>query len=642
VICTTLVGCMGDESPSGPNVGSLDNPNLIHAAGGKPGGKADGTGQARQPALSYYGGPMLQAPDLHAVFWNPVPPDTQSAVTTFFGDLAQSTVVPMLGQYDTASPAQFITQMHFVGSVVDADAPAQTTISDQDIQVELTRMIDAGTLPANDGNQLYVMYFPPGATITTQWGNSCVAFCGYHNSFYRNGTNAFYAVIPDMTVDPCKSACAYDPTPINNVYLTTSHEVTEATTDAAVGVTTTGSPSYAWIDPLTGNEIGDICAGLSFTSAAGLMEQTEWSNAAQGCVGASPPSPSAISVAPGAVTAPTSGTVTLQVTATGTAALSLGTFGLPAGVSVAINPTQISGGQTATITLTSAATVAASGEFGIYAVDANSTIHLAYDQLTVQGPAPTLTGVAVASGPAAGAQSVTLTGTNLAAVRSVTFGGAAASAIAPSADGTSVTVTTPGHAAGVVLVQAVSADGQTASLGNAYTFTASPAPTLAGVSASIGPSRGGRKLALTGSGFGSATVTVGGVAAAITAATATGLDVIEPAHAAGSADVVVTNGDGQSATLAAAYTFADVAPPLLERLTSATGPAAGGQYVTIELGDRVGLTPTVQFGGVAATVVSIGPTFISVTTPPHDAGAVDVSVTDGGQTATLAGAYTFQ
>ena len=345
---------------------------------------------------------------------------------------------------------------------------------------------------------------------------------------------------------------------------------------------------------------------------------------------------------PGAVTVPASGTVTLQLTATGTAAQSLGTFALPTGVTAAINPAQVSGGQTATITLTSASGVASQGEFGIYSVDANNTIHLAYAQLTVQGPAPTLTGVAVASGPSAGAQSVTLTGTNLAAVGAVTFGGVAASAITPSPDGASVTVTTPGHAAGAVLVQAVSADGQTASLGNAYTYTASPAPTLAAASATLGPSRGGRKVVLTGTGFGAATVTFGGVAAGITSSTATELDVIEPAHAAGAADIVVTNGDGQSATLAAGYTFADAAPPALARLTTTTGPAAGGQYVTIELDDVVGFTPTVAFDGVAATVVSTGPTFISVKTPPHAAGTVDVSVTDNGQTATLPGAFTFQ
>lgn len=643
MLVATSGGCTESEKPAVINVGSLEKPGVLRPAGGPLGQKADGTGQARQPALAYYGGPMLQAPVLHAVFWGTqIAPETQSAITSWFGDLAQSTIVPMLGEYDTASPAQFITQMHFAGATMDADAPVQTTISDQDVQVELTRMLDAGTVPQNDGNQLYIMYMPPGAKITTQFGNSCEAFCGYHGSFYRNGTNAFYAVIPDMTLEPCKTACAYDPTPINDVYLTTSHEVTEATTDAAVGAISTGGPSYAWIDPLTGNEIGDICAGLSFTSAAGLMQQQEWSNAAQGCVGATPAAPSAISVAPGAVTVPASGTITLQVTATGTSAQSLGTFALPAGVTAAINPAQISGGQTATITLTSASTVASQAEFGIYSVDANNTIHLAYAELTVQGAAPTLTGVATASGPAAGAQSVTLTGTNLAAVRSVSFGGAAATAITPSADGTSVTVTTPGHPAGVVLVQAVSADGQTASLGNAYNYTASSAPALTAASAAIGPSRGGRKVVLTGTGFGAATVTFGGVAAGITSATATELDVIEPAHAAGSADIVVTNGDGQSATLAAGYTFADVAPPVLSRLTATTGPTAGGQYVTIELDDVVGTMPTVQLGGVAATIVSVGPTFISVKTPAHAAGAVDVSVTDSGQTSTLAGAYTYQ
>lgn len=112
---------------------------------------------------------------------------------------------------------------------------------------------------------------------------------------------------------------------------------------------------------------------------------------------------------------------------------------------------------------------------------------------------------------------------------------------------------------------------------------------------------------LTGTGFGPATVTFGGVAATVTAETATELDVIEPAHAAGAADIVVTNGD-----------------------------------VTIELGDVIGLTPTVQLGGVPATVVSTGPTFISVKTPAHAAGMVDVTVTDSGRTATLAGAHTFQ
>jgi hypothetical protein len=645
VIFMAMSGCAETDSPSDHSgVESLNNPNLVHAAGRTNDLKGDGTPQARQPSLTYYGGPMLTAPELHAIYWGgQVPPATQSSVTTYMGDLASTTITPMLGQYNTASPPQFITQMQFAGSTIDADAPVQTTISDQDIQVELTRMIDAGTVPANNGNRLYLMYFPPGATITTDWGNSCVAFCGYHGSFYRNGSNVFYAAIPDMTVDPCRSACAYDPvTPINNVYIATSHEVTEATTDAAVGMTTAGAPSYAWIDPLTGNEIGDICAGLTFTTAAGLVEQREWSNAAQGCVDRTPASPSAIAVTPGQATVPMNGTVAMQVTATGTSSLSLTTFQLPPGVTAAVNPTQISGGQTATITLTSAGATSTSSEIGVSATDLNGTVHLAYVQVTTQAPPPTLTGATIASGPAAGGQVVTLTGANLAGVKTVTFGGVAATAVTLGADGASLNVTTPGHVAGAVVLTATAADGQTGSLAGAYTFAASPPPMLASTSASIGPSRGGRKLTLTGTGFGAVQVTFGGVAAAITSSTATEIQVVEPAHAAGAAEITVTNGDGQASTLPGAYTFADVAPPLLSRLTAGTGAAAGGAYVAIELGDYVGLSPTVQFGGVPATVVSVGPMFIAVKTPAHAAGAVDVTVTDGSQTSTLPAAYTFQ
>jgi hypothetical protein len=51
---------------------------------------------------------------------------------------------------------------------------------------------------------------------------------------------------------------------------------------------------------------------------------------------------------------------------------------------------------------------------------------------------------------------------------------------------------------------------------------------------------------------------------------------------------------------------------------------------------------TVTFDGPATNVRVVSDTFILVTVPPHTAGAVDVVVTNpGGQTARLAGAYTY-
>ena len=116
-----------------------------------------------------------------------------------------------------------------------------------------------------------------------------------------------------------------------------------------------------------------------------------------------------------------------------------------------------------------------------------------------------------------------------------------------------------------------------------------------------------------------------------------------PAHAAGAADVLVTNPDGQSGALAGGYTY--VAPPPAPTVTSVDptdGPTAGGTAVTIT-GTGLVSGATVSFGGLPATVVSVqGDSGIVATTPAHVAGAVDVLVTNpDGQSGTLASGYTY-
>ena len=85
------------------------------------------------------------------------------------------------------------------------------------------------------------------------------------------------------------------------------------------------------------------------------------------------------------------------------------------------------------------------------------------------------------------------------------------------------------------------------------------APTIVSLDATSGPVRGGDVVVLTGSGFFTGVVvTFGGVPGtdvAVLDSTSTRLRVVTPAHAAGPVDVVVTNADGRSATLPAAYVF---------------------------------------------------------------------------------------
>jgi hypothetical protein len=93
-------------------------------------------------------------------------------------------------------------------------------------------------------------------------------------------------------------------------------------------------------------------------------------------------------------------------------------------------------------------------------------------------------------------------------------------------------------------------------------FATWPAPTLTSLSPTTGTKAGGTTVTLTGTNFRVGTlpkVTFGGIAAtSVNVVSATSITCKSPAHDAFdtfAADVVVTNIDGQSATLAASYTF---------------------------------------------------------------------------------------
>lgn len=86
---------------------------------------------------------------------------------------------------------------------------------------------------------------------------------------------------------------------------------------------------------------------------------------------------------------------------------------------------------------------------------------------------------------------------------------------------------------------------------------AAASPTLASVSPSQGVTAGGLKVTLTGQNFASgATVTFGGAAATnVLVVSGTQVTAFTPPHKQGSVSVVLTNPDGQSATLAGGFTY---------------------------------------------------------------------------------------
>jgi hypothetical protein len=81
-------------------------------------------------------------------------------------------------------------------------------------------------------------------------------------------------------------------------------------------------------------------------------------------------------------------------------------------------------------------------------------------------------------------------------------------------------------------------------------------PALTGISPSSGSTAGGTPVTLTGRNFvAGATVSFGGAAAVVTTVNATTIAAKTPAHKQGGVNVVVTNPDGQSGTLASGFIY---------------------------------------------------------------------------------------
>ena len=108
-------------------------------------------------------------------------------------------------------------------------------------------------------------------------------------------------------------------------------------------------------------------------------------------------------------------------------------------------------------------------------------------------------------------------------------------------------------------------------------------------------------------------------------------------------DYYVVSPDGLHSTHVT-YTFAHTPPipgPTVSGISPASGPAAGGQSVTIGGGTFLE-TPTVTVGGVACVVTAFTATTVTCTTGAHAPGNVSIAVSNPGTlTTTLPNAYTY-
>jgi formylglycine-generating enzyme required for sulfatase activity len=329
---------------------------------------------------------------------------------------------------------------------------------------------------------------------------------------------------------------------------------------------------------------------------------------------------------------PTSGPTTGGTTITLTGTNLTGATGVTVGGMAATGLTVVNA---TTITAVAPAGTAGARDVAVTTPGGTGTLPNAFTYVV---PAPTLASVAPTSGPTTGGTTITLTGTNLTGATSVTVGGVAATSVSVVSS-TTVTAVTPAGTAGAKTVS-VTTPGGTANLTNAFTYVV-PAPTLASVAPTSGPTTGGTTITLTGTNLtGATSVTVGGVAATgVTVVNATTVTAVTPAGTAGAKTVSVTT-PGGTANLTNAFTYV-VPAPTLASVSPTSGPTTGGTTITLT-GTNLTSATSVTVGGVAATGVTVvNATTVTAVTPAGTAGARDVAVTTPSGTATAAGAFTY-
>jgi hypothetical protein len=213
-------------------------------------------------------------------------------------------------------------------SVAHAVGPAMTgTYTTGQLVDYVSALINASAVPGPNGNTIYLLYLPAGASYGPPYGTTT---CGYHTSYPTAATTTGDQV---ATVEQCPPVLGGE-TELGHLTRIATHEIVEAATDPDygqgynLGETPTTTPwtegiwqSYAASGHV---ELGDLCEGTREFEAAdggpagGWEYQRIWSNAAAADGGTSPciPAPSvyfAANVTADWYALPEAGTLTIPV-----------------------------------------------------------------------------------------------------------------------------------------------------------------------------------------------------------------------------------------------------------------------------------------------------------------------------------------
>jgi len=255
---------------------------------------------------------------------------------------------------------------------------------------------------------------------------------------------------------------------------------------------------------------------------------------------------------------------------------------------------------------------------------------------------PVITSITPAFGSVDGGDTIIITADNLATNNVIRFGGPSgthAASITKTGDN-ELTVVTPAHAEGLTDIYIKHYTGNTV---HSDVFEFIGAPAITSVDPIGGNTVGGNTVTINGTGFrdGTSVTFAGTPATDVTVVNSTTMTVTAPAGpGTGGVDVVVTNAYGSN-TLGDGYWYKS--SPVITSITPNTGSVDGGDTIVIN-GSDFASGNWVYFDGVEAPSVTVngGQTQLTVTTPAHATGLVDVSVWHWAGETTSVGAFEYK
>ncbi len=227
----------------------------------------------------------------------------------------------------------------------------------------------------------------------------------------------------------------------------------------------------------------------------------------------------------------------------------------------------------------------------------------------------TITSVSPAYGSTSGGGTLTLNGSNLDLVTSVSLGDGTCTIATLSSS--ILTCTLSSASAGSKNITINNSKGESFTFSNGYRYLA--APTISSVTPAVGSVAGSESITLTGTGFYQiSSIDIGGSACtSVVTVSSTTATCTTGANTAGSYTITVTNVDSQTGTLVSGYDYVD--PPTITSFSPTTLEEAGGQTLTINGTNFDGSTTsgTVEIGGFDCPVATNTGTVITCTTIPY-------------------------